>query len=756
MLNKADSLLFLSKNITEAKILPQIQLKESEFIFKKDIEEFITSELPGTERFAVRSSFSEEDGVEFSNAGKFKSFIDIEVRDLKSTIAQVFDSYPKTNNDEIVFVQPYFSEAIRSGVIFSHVPSTGQPYLVDNYVVSSDTETITSGRGEGFKHTCLRDETVSFCSDKFCHQLKGVVQECMSVLGYKYIDIEYAINAEEELFVFQARPLRVQGSGISHILNHLASTSDFITNRMRSHPFISGKSTIYGVMPDWNPAEMIGRKPKRLALSLYRELITDSIWAYQRDNYGYKNLRSFPLLVELNHQPYIDTRVSFNSLLPKGISAELENKLIDFYLDKLSRNKDLHDKIEFEIVLSSWTFDISTRLENLTEEFTRPEKTQLLNSLLHLTREVILGRKIEEDIGRVKRLQSRISEINSAPTDSIRNLFWLLEDCKRWGTLPFAGLARAAFIATQIIKSLERTSGSDLLTGLIEDLDMITSQMQKDIINLDQQDFLDKYGHLRPGTYDITSKTYREAFELYFGGETANLSTKPRTTENKLELMSLLHSHNLYEEIGIKPEEFIDFAKKAIYWREQSKFEFTKSLSKILDLILDLGSNLGFSRDDLAYLNIRDLMESYSTSKDLRDVFLKSIESGKAEWKIASSIELPSLVVCESDLFTFTEQDAMGNFVTNSTVSGRPISNLKDIQGAIVLIESADPGFDWIFQHKILALVTAWGGANSHMAIRCAELGIPAVIGVGERIFKELQFANTIHIDCGNKIIEHK
>ena len=53
-----------------------------------------------------------------------------------------------------------------------------------------------------------------------------------------------------------------------------------------------GKTTIFGVMPDWNPAEIIGLKPKPLA-HLSQELITDSIWAYQRNNYGYRNLRSF-------------------------------------------------------------------------------------------------------------------------------------------------------------------------------------------------------------------------------------------------------------------------------------------------------------------------------------------------------------------------------------------------------------------------------------------------------------------------------
>ena len=43
-------------------------------------------------------------------------------------------------------------------------------------------------------------------------------------------------------------------------------------------------------MSDWNPAEMIGKKPSKLASSLYSELITNFIWSEQRSNYGYKNV----------------------------------------------------------------------------------------------------------------------------------------------------------------------------------------------------------------------------------------------------------------------------------------------------------------------------------------------------------------------------------------------------------------------------------------------------------------------------------
>lgn len=59
----------------------------------------------------------------------------------------------------------------------------------------------------------------------------------------------------------------------------------------------------------------------------------------------------------------------------------------------------------------------------------------------------------------------------------------------------------------------------------------------------------------------------------------------------------------------------------------------------------------------------------------------------------------------------------------------------EDLTGKLLLIQGADPGYDWIFSWNIAGFLTAYGGANSHMAIRAAEFGIPAVIGVGEKNF---------------------
>ena len=46
--------------------------------------------------------------------------------------------------------------------------------------------------------------------------------------------------------------------------------------------------------------------------------------------------------------------------------------------------------------------------------------------------------------------------------------------------------------------------------------------------------------------------------------------------------------------------------------------------------------------------------------------------------------------------------------------------------------------FDWIFGKKIKGLITLYSGANSHMAIRSAELGLPTAIGIGKKLYDKL------------------
>ena len=78
----------------------------------------------------------------------------------------------------------------------------------------------------------------------------------------------------------------------------------------------------------------------------------------------------------------------------------------------------------------------------------------------------------------------------------------------------------------------------------------------------------------------------------------------------------------------------------------------------------------------------------------------------------------------------------------------------NELEGKIALIQRADPGFDWLFSRGITGLLTAFGGANSHMAIRAAEFGLPAAIGIGMKRYEELASAGIVTLDCRNRLIK--
>ena len=96
------------------------------------------------------------------------------------------------------------------------------------------------------------------------------------------------------------------------------------------------------------------------------------------------------------------------------------------------------------------------------------------------------------------------------------------------------------------------------------------------------------------------------------------------------------------------------------------------------------------------------------------------------------------------------------HFITQKRVIA-PIttSTEKDnIAHKILFILNADPGFDWIFSYPIAGFITAWGGVNSHMAIRAGEQKVPAVIGVGEALFSQWASAKMLLLDCAEHRVE--
>jgi phosphohistidine swiveling domain-containing protein len=203
----------------------------------------------------------------------------------------------------------------------------------------------------------------------------------------------------------------------------------------------------------------------------------------------------------------------------------------------------------------------------------------------------------------------------------------------------------------------------------------------------------------------------------------------------------------------------MDFVKTVIEGREYGKFLFTRNLSMALKIIGEIGEKEGISRVDCAYLNVHTIYELYSSTKDIKTSFLYSIKVGKHDYEITQSLTLPPVIIEPENAVQFYYPDSEPNYITSIKENGSiyPLDNVDDtngMDGKIILIKSADPGYDWIFSHSIKGFITMYGGANSHMAIRAAELGIPAVVGVGAKRYEEYSHASMVEIDAQGKTVK--
>lgn len=761
--SKAHTLLELVGTLKTAVVLPVSVVTRSEWNTKPDEMLHNATASLQSNLFAVRSSAPTEDLEDQTGAGRYLSCLDVTLSQVGDRIADVFDSYERSEESDEVFLQPMATNIEIAGVAFSRDLSTGSDYRVVEYSVGGDARAVTGGAHLGTTYVSYRGNPGPGgpVSD-----VLRTIEELEELFSSVSLDIEFVISADyTKPILLQVRALPMNTPSVAKELHEasLDRISNTIRDSQQPHPYLAGDSTIFGVMPDWNPAEMIGIRPRPLAMSLYRDVITDSIWAYQRSNYGYRNLRGHPLMVEFAGQPFIDVRVSFNSFIPDTLPDDLANRLATYYISSLANMPELHQNIEADIVHSCYTFGMNAGIADLeVAGFTSLDISSLRESLLLLTNNVIDPSRglWKADWERVRLLDRRRHQILSSTLNITSKIHWLLEDCRRYGTLPFAGLARCGFIARQLLTSMteqqifQQTRENDFLSSIRT----VSRRLVDAEAAGNREALLLEFGHLRPGTYEISAARYDESFDKFF-------DLSPRSTDQELEQKEFLLSPTETRMINARmaaeglvgdASSLIQFLRAGIELREESKFLFTQNISDILLLLSEWGEGFGLSRDDMGYTTIDCVRRAVTTSVDQKELLVSSMTRGKAEFAECSATWLPSLITGPSDVYGFTVLDGEPNFVTQKSViaeSTRPTS-LSDVQGKIALVPNADPGYDWLFAAGIVGLVTAYGGGNSHMAIRCHELGLPAAIGIGEIRLEKLSMRSRLLLDCATRRIQ--
>jgi choline kinase len=776
---KADTLARLEPLVTKSKIGTQVSFTTAKWqLDAAAIVEQIMQHFAG-KNLIVRSSSHAEDSWNTSNAGGFASILNVNSTsniEITNSIQSVIESYGEIDSNDLdqVLVQALLTDVKAAGVIFTCGLDSGAPYYRFNFDdKNNSTDSVTAGT-----HSDLRTVLVSkiynniSCIEQIEPMLTPVlaaVQELEQLLGYDKLDIEFAVDTNNKVHIFQVRPIAVvhdeNEADTDDIRASLSAAEQYYTTQQTKTPFIQGKTTLFANMPDWNPAEIIGTRPKPLAFSLYRHLITNEIWARQRAEFGYKDIAPHPLIVNLSGQPYVDVRASFNSFIPAQVSDSVANKVVNAYMSLLLAQPHLHDKIEFDIAFTIWTPDFAAKAEKRLQHFEleTSDVKELENGLKIITRNAL--KRLPTDIKPINTLIERREMLCKSELSTLDRAYALLDDCKQFGTLAFAHAARAGFIATTLLRYFV-DSGSLCNARKMAFLESFTTvagdfEQQKYLYaseKIELEHLITQYGHLRPGTYEITVPAYWEDPERYIKINDAKLTEKPHSREFSFSEQEIEGFQNLIHDlqVDISPYDLTKYIINAIQAREYVKFQFTKNLSLALDNVVQWGQQIDINRENMSFIEYDDLVQ-YKLNIISTKVLQQRISKRKHDYITTCAIELPPIIKNITDFYCFERHAQQPNFVTINRVEAAvqilDQETHTNIEGKIAVVPQADPGYDWLFGHGIVGLITKYGGANSHMAIRAAELGLPAAIGVGEQLYDAIAKMLRLELDCANQVI---
>ncbi|MBY0278019.1 pyruvate, phosphate dikinase, partial [Candidatus Binatia bacterium] len=350
--------------------------------------------------------------------------------------------------------------------------------------------------------------------------------------------------------------------------------------------------------------------------------------------------------------------------------------------------------------------------------------------------------------------------------DDRRRALALLDDCRAGGTLPFAVIARHAFLSEALLRSAVSRGAlaPERLEALRAARRTVSTELAHDLAAareglLSRDELLRRYGHLRPGSFDVTAARWDARPSLLDAPPAAGAAhDEPEpfflTERESADLTRLAR------EIGLRVDGrgLIAYANAAVVGRERAKLLLTRHLSSALEHLAAWAARHGWSRHDLACLTLADLRTAgdqvHPRTRRLLD---ERIAARRAEEDVLRAVRLGALLRDARDLYVQLDDAHAPTFVTTRVATGRPLfldgrrETDESPGGRVICIESADPGFDWIFTHRIAGLVTRFGGGNSHMAIRCVEHRVPAAIGVGEALFDRMRGAAAVELRCHDR-----
>ena len=706
-----------SKNL---KILIENGIKVPTFICVSDSGEIDLS-FSKEELFAVRSSFSGEDGKEYSYAGQFTTILSVKRDEIKNAVDTVLSDakeqmkkYQKAHSIQEsgkmhVIIQEMVTAEV-SGVLF-----TVNPQGILNEMV------LVAGKGLGNQVVEDKVPTTAYYCNKDDGQCYYEVQEDSPILSedkvnqlfdtgkkierifQQSMDIEYAIRGEE-IFILQARPITtITQEQHKIILDN--------SNIVESYPGISLPLT-----------QSFVKEVYSLVFASCIKLLNDSEKIQLQLDETLKNM-----VDTANGRIYyrIENWYEVLNILP------FSKKIIPIWQEMLGV-----DHKQFP--------------QNAKTSISRLEKIKIIKNFFHLLWSTpkkmdALNQYFSE---KLPEYQNRLEK-----AENTEELFLLYNDLAedlgaKWGITLANDMY--AFLYTALAK--RRSEQKIYHIKQLESLKPL--QCLEQMINTAKEKGMESQ------EYQAERKAYIEAYgdrcleELKL--ETKTIRTNPKQLDEYVERQLKSKTSAV---ISAKPQEiekegfFVKRAKKGILNRELSRMNRSRIYGMVRQLFYKVAEemverNFIVEKEDVFWLYFEEIEKSIKENKPM----IALIEQRKITYKMYEKLPAYTRLVFEKNVFDKAPMN-VNNYVP-STMSmewkGIPCSSgvveaevmvidspeiSMDCRDKILVTKTTDPGWVFLIQNA-KGVITEKGSLLSHTAIVTRELHKPAVVSVKEATTK--------------------
>lgn len=712
---KAEVLDALRPHLSAARIPVGIRLSWSDWSTRPGAGVSDALLLPGRGPLAVRSARTGED-ASVRSAGMYCSRLDVprDPRALACAVQEVFASYGTCVSTDAVLIQPQVRR-VRHALAASSRGAFGSGYHLVSSARGARPDAIT--RGDCAADTWhVRPGARTGTLPPHVQRALAVLESVCRLMPDQPLELEL-VDDGTDAWLLQARPL--PGSPVDAAPQAVMPRARRQVRRARATGAV-----LLGLMPDWNPAELLGAHPRPLSLSVFASVIGDGTWWRSRASLGYARPYRAQLLRPIAGRPYVDVRASFESLCPAAVDPRLRQRVVRDWLQALGDAPQLHDRVEFDVAVAAPEFDARQRLAMIASSV---DRSAWLDAL----------RRIAVDALDPLRLASRRRLFGQQLCASVQQrspsarLKWLRDRV----AAPFAQAARCDFIAQALWRSAVRR-GAIAPERCLAMLSAVPTDTG-----------LDAPLALRPRQFDLGGMV-----ALPSPGASSPAVEFRLAADEHAALARLLREQRL----PWSPIELVELSRLAAIGRQLGKQVLAALLGGWFDALASDCAARGVGDDILPWLEWRHAANPQLPANSL----IARAAAARQRYAQDGHLRMPPLIACEDDLLLVPQPAASGHFHGSGCIEGAlvqvgPASRPHDVPlRAVLAIESADPGYEWIFSREPVALVTAFGGPHSHMALRCAGAGCGAVLGVGIARFERLLAAPRVRVDFAAGSIE--